>query len=255
MRPNPVLFQLPPNSNANRAPLPYRSIFVVLTADTVLIYDTHHDHPLAIARGLHYAGLTDAAWSADGRTLFVTSSDGYVSILSFGAGELGKVYVPPAVKVVEKAGASHVLEVDKAKVGTTPSKSSGPPELNGVAINTLVPKKKKKSARIPVTAAGPAGSGESKKVAFATPSDDRSNQPEPARPVINTLVPKKKKKIASTLVAPAQQAKESGGESGKALVVEKKRPYKEEETVSSSEVYKMPVQVLIPKKKKKVALA
>ena len=86
VRPNPLLFQLT-HDTTNRCNLPHRSIFAILTVDTVLIYDTIHDKPLAVARGLHYAGLTDAAWSKDGKTLFVTSSDGYVSILSFANGE------------------------------------------------------------------------------------------------------------------------------------------------------------------------
>ena len=57
-----------------------------------MIYDTYHSHPLCIARGLHYAGLTDCAWSSDGKNLIVCSTDGYISILSFGEGEFGEVY-------------------------------------------------------------------------------------------------------------------------------------------------------------------
>lgn len=97
VRANPVLYELPESvqdeSKENQA-LPYRSIFAVLTLDTVLIYDTHHDRPLAVAKGLHYAGLTDCCWSKDGRHLLVSSTDGYLSILSFQERELGKLYQP-----------------------------------------------------------------------------------------------------------------------------------------------------------------
>ena len=72
--------------------MPYRSIVAVLTLDTVLIYDTHHTQPLAIIQGLHYANLTDAAWSACGHNLMVSSTDGYLSIVTFAPGELGTVY-------------------------------------------------------------------------------------------------------------------------------------------------------------------
>jgi len=131
IRPNPVLFQLPqdaqdnskenipsqsppsttsphathinpsstttsPLPNNNNTLLPYRSIFAVLTLDTILIYDTYHTRPLCIARELHYAGLTDCTWSSDGRNLTVCSTDGYISILSFDKGELGEVYIKPA---------------------------------------------------------------------------------------------------------------------------------------------------------------
>jgi len=123
VRPNPVLFQLPidaqldskenihassqsppnnsqqPQQQQHKRPteslLPYRSIFAVLTLDTILIYDTFHSRPLCIAQELHYAGLTDCSWSSNGRNLIVCSTDGYISILSFDAGELGEIYIKP----------------------------------------------------------------------------------------------------------------------------------------------------------------
>jgi chromatin assembly factor 1 subunit B len=101
VRANPLLFELPEveavsckeNSNPASGSLPYRSIFAVLTLDSVLIYDTHHLEPLSVISGLHYAGLTDCCWSRDGRNLIVSSSDGYMSIINFAPGELGKVLV------------------------------------------------------------------------------------------------------------------------------------------------------------------
>lgn len=104
VRPNPVLFRLPKSvvdeTKENPSTLSYRSIFAVLTLDSVLIYDTHHDQPLAVARGLHYAGLTDCCWSQDGLHLMVSSTDGYISILSFEDGELGEVYSPPVEQLL-----------------------------------------------------------------------------------------------------------------------------------------------------------
>jgi chromatin assembly factor 1 subunit B len=115
VRPNPVLFELPGLENlapdatkenqrpsdddivSNTSPcgLPYRSVFAVLTLDSVFIYDTHHSQPLSVIQGLHYAGLTDCCWSQDGMNLMVSSSDGYISIINFAAGELGRIYTPP----------------------------------------------------------------------------------------------------------------------------------------------------------------
>lgn len=113
VRPNPVLFQLPEPSSSedveskeNQTPagekdrrpggsLHYRSIFAVLTLDSVLIYDTHHANPLSIIRGLHYAGLTDCCWTRDGHSLMVCSTDGYISIINFNKDELGQVYKVP----------------------------------------------------------------------------------------------------------------------------------------------------------------
>lgn len=42
--------------------LPYRVVFAVVTLDAVVVYDTEHPHPLTVATGLHYSGLTDACW-------------------------------------------------------------------------------------------------------------------------------------------------------------------------------------------------
>jgi chromatin assembly factor 1 subunit B len=42
-------------------------VFAVLTLSEVAVYDTAQQAPLIVAKNLHYAALTDAAWSADGR--------------------------------------------------------------------------------------------------------------------------------------------------------------------------------------------
>jgi len=225
IRPNPVLFQLPAQSKT-KAILPYRSIFAVLTIDTVLIYDTHHNVPLAMARGLHYAGLTDASWSTDGMTLFVTSSDGYVSILSFGEGELGDVYHAPEVQIAEKSNEEAVqpIEVEAGKKESTNKSqadaAAAPKSAEkkvhfssevsiqqvpaGPAVNTLAPRKKPKKSLEKETM-----SEEMKVMTLEKESDtpvqkETAAVPAPASvaaPVVNILQPKKKKKIAPTLVS------------------------------------------------------
>lgn len=131
VRPNPVFFKLPPGATRPKVSeseddtagvpsstslnLPYRSIFAVLTLDSVVIYDTYHTTPLAIARGLHYANLTDAVWSPDGLTLMVSSRDGYISILNFADGELGERYVPALV-----AAETKIVREEAAKLASTP---------------------------------------------------------------------------------------------------------------------------------------
>lgn len=210
VRANPVLFQLPRNNNT-KSVLPYRSLFAVLTYDSVIIYDTFHNHPLALARGLHYAGLTDAAWSSDGRTLFVTSSDGYISILSFMEGELGDVYEIPTVNIVETSVS--ISDTDTSSVSEIVKPSDISPavapevcdktEINVVA-NTLIARKK------PSLAIKPDVISEKKKVTFGDPLDDRSVDKkrssndalesliDPKAVSINVLVAKKKKKVNSS---------------------------------------------------------
>ena len=69
--------------------LPYRIIYAVLTMDAVFIYDTQQTYPIAMLRELHYADLTDCAWSPDGTCLFLSSLDGYCSILQLDTDDLG----------------------------------------------------------------------------------------------------------------------------------------------------------------------
>ena len=254
VRPNPVLFQLP--LDVKKSPLPYRSIFAVLTGDAVLVYDTHQDSPLAMARGLHYGGLTDAAWSADGKTLFVTSSDGYVSILSFGDGELGEVYVPPEVKIVEKVKkASDATDMGESTVGADasplPSDSSKQPESNNkeaIIADALAPVVKE-------TDSAEAGN-ELKKVTFSEVNEIK--QIECRQPAVNMLIPKKKKKkIAPTPVTtvPTEQVSNSSAEEG-GESSEKKRSAEEVSAAvpSTTEALEgVPINNLVAKKKQKVA--
>eukprot|EP00562_Extubocellulus_spinifer_P006887 CAMPEP_0178533912 /NCGR_PEP_ID=MMETSP0696-20121128/34739_1 /TAXON_ID=265572 /ORGANISM="Extubocellulus spinifer, Strain CCMP396" /LENGTH=848 /DNA_ID=CAMNT_0020165965 /DNA_START=239 /DNA_END=2785 /DNA_ORIENTATION=+ len=157
VRPNPVLFKLPPNANAsskeNDVPStsegnspPYRSIFAVLTLDSVVVYDTHHAHPLCIARGLHYAGLTDAVWSSDGRTLMVSSTDGYISIINFADGELGEVYVPPLAlaeaKVLQEEAVKMASRTIAATAASAPSLPPCEPGQSSVIVGPPAKKAK-----------------------------------------------------------------------------------------------------------------
>ncbi|KXH50643.1 WD repeat domain-containing protein [Colletotrichum salicis] len=72
--------------------LPYRMIYAVATQDAVLLYDSQQQTPICIVSNLHCATFTDLAWSSDGLTLLVSSSDGFCSTLSFSPGELGQIY-------------------------------------------------------------------------------------------------------------------------------------------------------------------
>jgi chromatin assembly factor 1 subunit B len=81
--------------------LPYRCIFAVATLEHVAVYDTASAAPLALLSALHFAALTDLAWSPDGSMLAIASQDGYCTLVSFDRGELGEPCVasdlPPDV--------------------------------------------------------------------------------------------------------------------------------------------------------------
>ncbi|KAI9097144.1 WD40-repeat-containing domain protein [Phlyctochytrium arcticum] len=79
----------PNTSPASLFALPCRYIFAIACQDAVLVYDTQQLDPIASISSLHYATLTDIAWSSDGCNLIMASTDGFCSIVSFESGELG----------------------------------------------------------------------------------------------------------------------------------------------------------------------
>ncbi|RDW93946.1 putative chromatin assembly factor 1 subunit B [Aspergillus mulundensis] len=89
---SPAPGQLPPVFS-----LPYRVVYAVATQDAVLVYDTQQQAPLCVVSNLHFATFTDLAWSNDGLTLIMSSSDGFCSTLSFAQGELGHPYTAPII--------------------------------------------------------------------------------------------------------------------------------------------------------------
>jgi len=89
----PRLFELVERNGESSAPLfagAYRMVFAVATTSTVFVYDTQHQRPIGRLGGLHCTNINDVTWSADGTKLFCCSSDGYVSLVTFADGALGR---------------------------------------------------------------------------------------------------------------------------------------------------------------------
>jgi chromatin assembly factor 1 subunit B len=188
IRPNPLLFKLPKsasedskenlrnplsqsspaavannNSRCCDESLPYRSIFAVLTLDSIIIYDTYHSKPLCVARGLHLAGLTDCSWTAGGKHLVVSSTDGYISFISFLDGELGEIYEAGEIETMvtnTTVDDTEMPTVQKSNVTSLPPCEPGlsaivaPPtkkaKINndGVRSNTNILQGRKKSEKV-----------------------------------------------------------------------------------------------------------
>jgi chromatin assembly factor 1 subunit B len=89
----PQLFALRRDRASSSAPyfaLPYRMVFAVACYDSVLLYDTESfGRPVARVAGVHYAELTDLAWTPDGSALLVSSTDGSVSVVALSSDEIG----------------------------------------------------------------------------------------------------------------------------------------------------------------------
>ncbi|ONK58033.1 uncharacterized protein A4U43_C09F7250 [Asparagus officinalis] len=85
----PILFCLRGSNSAGSFKLPYRVVFAVATLDSLYIYDTESLVPIAIFAGLHYAAVTDIAWSPNAKYLALSSRDGYCTLIEFENDELG----------------------------------------------------------------------------------------------------------------------------------------------------------------------
>lgn len=69
---------------------PYRLLFAVACPEAVLVYDTECSYrPIARISGLHYAEITDLSWDPSGLSLYISSTDGCVSVVAFTADEIG----------------------------------------------------------------------------------------------------------------------------------------------------------------------
>lgn len=90
----PLLFELREfdESNPPIIELPYRMVFAIATKSSVCLYDTQQRMPFGLISNIHYARLTDLAWSSDGKVLVVSSSDGFCTLITFADDELGTIY-------------------------------------------------------------------------------------------------------------------------------------------------------------------
>jgi hypothetical protein len=99
-------------------------VFAVATFDSVVLYDTDHDKPIASISNLHYATLTDLAWNYDGTMLFMCSTDGFCSMVEFGLNELGELLPREEWPVMEVQQDKDVKEAVKEPVKEVAAKVS-----------------------------------------------------------------------------------------------------------------------------------
>eukprot|EP01132_Coremiostelium_polycephalum_P008010 gene8010-9855_t len=126
---NPLLFKNRNTTETTLFNLPYRMIFAISTAESIIIYDTQSiSRPISIVSNLHYASITDLSWSPDGTILLISSEDGFCSYLSFSIDELGEVLpesdYPESMKksILQKQLAiQNTIVVDKVHVPVDPN--------------------------------------------------------------------------------------------------------------------------------------
>ena len=136
--------------------LPYRMVYAVATQNAIMFYDTQQVAPFGRVSNVHYAGLTDLAWSPCGSILFASSSDGYCSIVSFAPGEIGEKYIDEktssdSVKASNVKDASTEIKInakprpDNDQKSTTKENKSNAKRLQFITLSS--PKANKKVSK------------------------------------------------------------------------------------------------------------
>lgn len=124
---SPMLYKLRPhNEEKNKPviPLPYRMIFAIATRSSVYMYDTQQKNPFAMISNIHYTRLTDLSWSSDGQILVVSSTDGFCSLITFAAGELGEMYEDQEIVFAKNNNKENLTTTTKKKGKSSKRKRS-----------------------------------------------------------------------------------------------------------------------------------
>lgn len=88
---SPRLYELPGSKEVKGKKPKICSVIATAGQDkTLAIWKTNNDRPLLVANEICLKTITDMAWSADGRMLFVSCLDGTITAIFFDANELGK---------------------------------------------------------------------------------------------------------------------------------------------------------------------
>ncbi|XP_006659032.1 chromatin assembly factor 1 subunit FAS2 homolog [Oryza brachyantha] len=137
----PVLFRLRGSQSDGFFKLPYRVIFAVATLNSLYVYDTESVAPILIHAGLHYAAITDIAWSSDAKNLAVSSRDCFCTIIEFEKEELGQPYSLSGTKELAERNANcentKQLKVDSMEVDAGASKAKA--EASSAAAVEVTP--------------------------------------------------------------------------------------------------------------------
>ncbi|XP_050204251.1 chromatin assembly factor 1 subunit FAS2 [Mercurialis annua] len=150
----PLVFSHLGSHSAGFFKLPYRLIFAVATINSLYIYDTESAPPIAIFAGLHYAAITDIAWSSDAQHLAVSSQDGYCTLVEFELNELG---VPISLEEhkndIVQDNRSPVIEIlDEKMTETCKANGSITPDSRKTEVEkTEVKKDLPSSVNIPIS--------------------------------------------------------------------------------------------------------
>lgn len=100
-------------------------MWLSLTDQAVIFYDSQHSGPIAYIDNIHYLKLTDASWSKDGKLVAVSSMEGYCSFLKLSIDQWGvQVTATPLFEASPEK--TKKAKVSKRKLSTVPSVQPSP---------------------------------------------------------------------------------------------------------------------------------
>ncbi|KAK9950083.1 hypothetical protein M0R45_005587 [Rubus argutus] len=138
----PLAFRLRGTNPSGFFNLPHRIVFAVATLNSLYIYDTESVPPIAILAGLHYAAITDIAWSPDAHYIALSSQDGYCTLIEFENDELGSpMYLSEEKKVMSEEDKSLVKKPEGIVIEAT--------SKNRLVANKAINEENKISAKKP----------------------------------------------------------------------------------------------------------
>eukprot|EP01080_Neovahlkampfia_damariscottae_P005678 gene5678-9499_t len=79
---SPFYYELRTDEDHLMKKFEYRMLFCLITLTSLIVYDTQRLYPIFVIENLHLAPLTDVTWANDGNSIWISSMDGYCSLIS-----------------------------------------------------------------------------------------------------------------------------------------------------------------------------
>ncbi|KAI9004043.1 WD40-repeat-containing domain protein [Gaertneriomyces semiglobifer] len=176
------------STNTKLFALPYRHLYALCTSSSLYIYDTSHPTPIGYCGGLHYATLTDVAWSRCGNVCLVTSTDGFVSMVEVPGGEVYDGVIESSVECgmdekENRSGQGDAMNLPSTILATT---GGSTPIATTATLPSTQPQQNKTKKRItpqlisPITSLSPSLSSAAPSTSSTTPSGWSIGVPQPA---------------------------------------------------------------------------
>ena len=198
VRSSPVVYSLREDVEENFLGLPYRVIFAIMTVDTVILHDSQSRAPFMYVDNLHYDNLTSLCWTPDGKSMVVSSMEGYNTFIVLPS----KLGTPTTIPEEVTGRTSPVLKKPKApkapKEGVENAEEPKKKKNKKDSEEETTPKKTPSAKQSTPKSTASQGTPSLLKF-FAPVSSKRDGSPVSSKPTM-VMASKSKKKIETVLL-------------------------------------------------------